>query len=92
MKQIWKYELDLDSDQAVLMKKGAKILSVQMQNDSIRLWALVSPNEETEFRYISVYGTGWDMPDDPGKYISTMQTKSGMVFHAFESNKKEVTA
>jgi len=86
-KTIWKYELKIDDLQNVTMPIGAEILSVQMQNDTPCLWALVNPDEkETDARNIETFGTGHPVTYDMGvtrKFIDTYQTR-GLVFHVFE--------
>ena len=70
------------------MPKGAEILTVQTQNDTPCIWALVDPDSETETRHFEVYGTGHDIHCDMGierKYINTFQIQYGLlVFHLFE--------
>ena len=64
---------------------GAQILTVQIQDDKPMLWALIDPNETLfSTRILGIYGTGHNVPYNPGKYISTFQLK-GMVFHVFET-------
>jgi len=50
-KTIWKFTLDLVDEQQVSLPKDAEILSVQVQNGNICLWALVNPEAEKETRY-----------------------------------------
>jgi hypothetical protein len=86
-KTIWKYELKIDDLQNVIMPIGAEILSVQMQNETPCLWALVNPDEkDTDTRYIETFGTGHPVAYDMGstrEFIGTYQTR-GLVFHVFE--------
>jgi hypothetical protein len=86
-KTIWKYELKIDDLQNVIMPIGAEILSVQMQNETPCLWALVNPDEkDTDARYIETFGTGHPVAYDMGgtrEFIGTYQTR-GLVFHVFE--------
>lgn len=42
---IYKYPLKVEVKQDVFMPKGAKVLSLQMQNDVPTLWALVDPSD-----------------------------------------------
>jgi hypothetical protein len=85
MKSIYKYPLD-PGDSFIWMPEGAQILCVQTQRESPQIWALVDPNEtKMEARQIRTYGTGHDVPDDPGKYIGSFQLASGSyVFHVFD--------
>lgn len=85
MKTIWKWELEPHTK--ISMPKDAKILCVQMQGRNPQLWALVDPLvKEKEIRQFNTYGTGNNIPDQPGEYIGTFQMESGsLVFHVFET-------
>lgn len=89
-KTIWKFELETTDNQKIQMPVGAEILTVQTQNETPCLWALVDPNEAKEDRFIEIFGTGhpigYDMDVDVDrKYISTYQLHGGsLVFHVFE--------
>lgn len=69
------------------MPVGSEILSVQTQFDSPQLWALVNPSEtRKETRVFKSYGTGHPIPENPGKFIGTVQIHSGsLIFHVFEA-------
>jgi hypothetical protein len=83
VKSIWKFEISPDA--AVSMPKDAKILTIQTQGGGIFIWALVDTDAAKESRSIRIYGTGHELPADPGKYIGTFQMANGsLVFHAFE--------
>jgi hypothetical protein len=58
MKTIWKYPLHLIDKQTVNMPKGAEILTVQIQNGTITMWALVDPESVKIKRTIEIFGTG----------------------------------
>jgi len=82
---IWKFGLDVADRQYVVMPIGAQILSVQEQHGSLVLWALVNPTAYDVRREISMYGTGHAVPDEPGRYIGTVQQADGdLVWHFFE--------
>lgn len=87
-KTIWKFELEVADKQFIRMPKEAELLSVQTQNETPCLWALVNPNNATEERCFEVFGTGHTMHCDIGidrKYIGTFQMQNGgLVFHLFE--------
>lgn len=85
MKTIFKYPL-LEASQTVLMPKGAQVLCVQMQGGNPCIWALVDDRVAGGLRTFRFYGTGHNMPPNPGEYIGTVQG-SGLVFHLFESTK-----
>lgn len=88
-KIIYKYPLEVAGKQVVSLPFGSEILSVQMQNRKLCLWALVDPNEECEDRHIEMYGTGHPLGYDfgvPHKYIATFQMEfEQLVFHVFEN-------
>jgi hypothetical protein len=47
----------------------------------------VDPGAKTYPRTFRVYGTGHNLPDDPGQYVGTFQIHNeGLVFHVFEAN------
>lgn len=87
---IWKYELEIESRQVVMMPAGAEILSVQQQDDKLQMWAIVEPEAAKERRRFEVVGTGNTMPDLSSEglarlHLATVQTCSGLlVWHVFE--------
>lgn len=81
---IWKYELTITDAQFIDMPADAEILSVQMQGDTLCLWALVQPIAELRGRVIYVVGTGNPFPIGRVKHLGTVQ--QGMfVWHVFEA-------
>jgi len=85
--KIWKYTLNNPTNN-IMMPKNAKILDVQIQHNEIQMWALVNENNEQEQRDFSIFGTGNEIPDDPGDYIATFQLYDGkLVFHVFEDKR-----
>jgi hypothetical protein len=86
MKRIYKYELK--DGRGVEMPIGAKILSIQNQNNQPYIWALVDTDAECDFRYFTIVGTGHDFPEaDDFTYINTIQD-GPFVWHIFEYIKK----
>lgn len=84
-KRIFKYELSVDGTN-ISMPVGAEILTVQSQNRTLCLWALVDPEAAKEIRYFEVFGTGHPIGYDAGvsrEYIATVQD-GGFVWHVFE--------
>lgn len=86
-KQIWKFIINTNKI-IVEMPKDTEILTIQTQNETPCIWALVNPENEKELRHFEVYGTGHDIYYDMGinrKYINTFQLGGGsLVFHLFE--------
>ena len=87
-KTIWKFELETTDNQTIEMPVNAEILTVQTQNETPCMWALVDPTEKKEKRFIEVFGTGHDVHYDMGvsrNYLGTYQLHGGsLVFHVFE--------
>jgi hypothetical protein len=87
-RQVWKFPLAATGVQLVHMPAGAQILSVQLQGDTLSLWALCEVDREPTDRAIAIYGTGHEMPSTEHgilKFISTFQLDGGrLVFHVFE--------
>ena len=90
MKTIYKYGLPPTGAPVIYFPKGAKILTIQGQQDLPQIWAEVDPNEkETEPTQFMTFGTGHTIPDPPpGKYleyVATWQINDGMlVFHTYK--------
>lgn len=88
MKTIWKFALLQTDNQLVTMPTGAEILTAQIQDNWICLWAIVdSETNERERRAIEIFGTGHPMRQDIGvsrKYIATAQ-QGELVWHVFEA-------
>jgi len=78
---VYKYLVD---DQ-VALPRGARILSVQIQNDRLTLWALVDPAQPPVQCNFFVVGTGHVLPDKFAEfhYIGTAQ-HGPLVWHVFE--------
>jgi hypothetical protein len=88
MKTIYKYPLVSPAINAIELPVGAQVLTVQMQGSNPQIWALVDLDEKAvELRKFYIYGTGDQMPDNPGQYIGTFQMKDlGLVWHLFEQS------
>ncbi len=85
MIQIWKYKVDVGT---IMMPKGAKILTVQMQNDSPHMWVIVDVDAELEERVFEIHGTGHNIRNiDEYEYIGTY-IDNPFVWHLFELIKK----
>ena len=88
-KRIWKYVLPINDKVAILMPRGARILSVQMQGEILCLWALCDPAEPLQNdRYFRVAGTNHPIDDnDDLFYLDSVQMRASevrLVWHVFE--------
>lgn len=86
MSKIYKYELEITDKQILYIPKGGKILSVQFQNSTLCLWALVDLNNPNQERIIRILGTGHEAKESSLKYyIDTVQQFDGkLIWHVFE--------
>lgn len=83
MLTIYKYALAILSQQPIRMPKGAKILSVDCQRDTICLWAEVDCKQSEEVRWIGIVGTGRRVPEGDRRFIGTVQQRQ-FVWHVYE--------
>lgn len=82
---IWKQEFDIDDTVALILPKGAEILSCQVQNGTPCVWYLCDPTQPEEARVLRVIGTGHPIINNELKFIDTIQLMDGkLVFHVFE--------
>ena len=87
MKIIYKYSLQIEDEQTIAMRKGARILTAQMQGTKLCLWAECEEQEypaETEQVRIEIHCTGHRFPDGPRQYIATVQ-HGPMVLHVYRA-------
>lgn len=91
MLKIHKYPLDFESGLILTMPAGAKILSVQLQRETMCVWALVDINQKDVERQFIICGTGHSLGDNPpGEFIGTVQTMNGaLVWHVFVVPEKQ---
>lgn len=81
MKTVYKYALEPE----MKLPKGAKILSVNIQQDVLCLWSEVDTELPLEQRNFLAYGTGWQInPDSKREFIATVFGPSGLVWHIYE--------
>lgn len=87
---IYKYALPPTDKPTIHLPKGAKILTIQAQQNLPQIWAEVNPDEkETEAITFRTFGTGREMTGiEPGthlEYVGTWQINEGLlVFHTYK--------
>lgn len=81
MKRIYRYDLP-KINQALLVPEGAEFLQAGEQNGDVVVWALVDATATSVNRNVAVYGTGHEVPDNPGVYLNTVFVGS-YVYHVF---------
>lgn len=84
MLKIFKYPLKLTDIQAIEIPEKASILSVDIQNGGICLWALVDPNSKLVNYKFAIIGTGNPIDDSYNlqMFIGTVQ-QPPFVWHVF---------
>lgn len=82
-KKIYKYNLAINDEQVIYIPL-VKILTVQMQNGSPKLWAIVDENVVEIPVQIYIFGTGHELPEIDLNYISSFKSVGDMfIFHVF---------
>lgn len=82
MKSIYKYTLRETG--SIEMPVGAKIISCQLQNEIVTIWAFVDDTARIEKRRFEIIGTGWACNIIGYTFLATLQFRNGLVFHVFE--------
>jgi hypothetical protein len=86
MRVIYKYQFDVTGNLAILLPKGAEILSIQCQGGQPCLWALVDTDQSKEAQEFRIVGTGQPLfrSVERNKYITTFQ-HGQFVWHVFRA-------
>lgn len=82
---IFKYHITKENNGLIEMPEGSNVVSCQLQNGIITIWAIVDESKPLVKRQFDVYGTGWDV-DARNTFIGTVQDNDGLVWHIFEIN------
>lgn len=83
MKTIWKFPLEVPDEQVLMVPKGAKPLTVQLQAGVPCLWCEVDSAQNYTRLNIFIYGTG-DTVKEGAQYIGTYQTMGGeLIWHVY---------
>lgn len=83
MDTVYKYELELTERQVLSLPADARILDIQVQNESLCAWVKLDTEKPERERVILIVGTGNRAPHNAQKHISTVQM-NGFVWHFFE--------
>lgn len=87
MTTVYKYPFSISQAFDIPLPRGAKVLSVQLQDGRPTLWAMVDTARELCLRQFLVFGTGTFIPDVAIEYglnfVSTLQYQE-FVWHLFE--------
>lgn len=84
MRAIYKYALNNTERQTITTFKGAKILSVGIQDKSFCVWVEVNTKNKEDRIGISIFYTGEEIAERyEGRFIQTLQISS-FVFHIYQ--------
>ena len=87
MLTIWKYRIEADDEQDLMLPEGAKVLSFMTQGDMPFVWVLVDPEAQLKQRSFVLRGTGHeiDIPQEHLSFIGSVSMRGGsLIFHLFE--------
>lgn len=89
-KTIHKYGVPIVDDCAVVLPKGAVVLSVHTQRGQPFMWAEVDPDAPLVERRFCLRGTGHPFQGSEGGFVGTfLLHDGGLVFHLYEHNSPE---
>lgn len=84
MQVIHKYDIKIGYFSLILTKK-ARILTVQVQRGTPRLWVMLNLKHTPKMRHFRVVGTGYDIKERNFEYLGTFQlTLGSLVYHLLE--------
>lgn len=88
--KVYKYPLRFPAgvEFTLELPEGAELLTMFYQDretDPV-LYARVDETKPLTPRVFQLIGTGWDAPDQRGKYVGTYTSPAGFVWHLFELN------
>jgi hypothetical protein len=87
MVTIWKYPLPSKPRFTIAIPRGAEYLTVQVQNGTTQLWALVDPDALKVPHTFRLMATGDESLTHPGQYIGTFQMEGGaIILHLFKED------
>lgn len=90
MKVIWKFPLEIEGHQTVVMPQGARLLHVAAQGGKPTIWALVDPKAIVVGRRFLLCVTG-TTPENkyPAEYVGTFLLAGGsFVGHIFDQGEQ----
>lgn len=89
--KVWKLTItSVRKEHLFTLPAGARVLSVGEQDDKLRAWVRVN-QDETSSRCLSLVaiGTGWEFDDAGWRFVGTVQSISGLVWHIFARGEGE---
>ena len=83
--QIWKFPLEVMSEQEVAIPAGYRVLDLQVQDGQPHFWALVDQTAPTVTMKVWMQGTGYKIASNLrlDSHLGTVQL-NGFVWHYFD--------
>lgn len=82
-KSIYRYDI-LTGNGVVKLPGDSDFLHVAYKDNTLCVWTLIDTDKPVHAYTFKFYGTGWTLPDEPGRYIGTVVTTDGsVVWHVF---------
>lgn len=79
MRTIYKYSIS----NTVLLPEGFRILKAAVQEGEPTIWVELDKDRESVYSLqFVVYGTGWEIPENPGIYLDTL-FENNFVWHVY---------
>ena len=83
MKTIWKYELDIATEQSINIPCPAKLLKVAEQNKVLCVWMEVDTTNKKELQKFYIRGTGEPFTEYENRYCGSVVMSYGLVWHVY---------
>lgn len=83
MRIIYKYELEIDNINTIIMPSEHVILKVAEQDGKLFFWAEVETNAEEIGKIFMIYGTGQELSHSGFGYLDSVIMSSGLVWHIY---------
>lgn len=85
-KTVWKYTVPI-ADSPLHFQIPVNAVPVMVQPGvivgEVELWCEVDPSERKANRYLQVFGTGHDVPGSAQYWGSTIDPRTGLVWHLY---------
>ena len=85
MLTVYKYDVPVADAFSLDLPADARVLTVKVQGEQARLWALVDPDAPLTPRHFRLSGTGHsiEVAADALRYVGSFQPGRGLIFHLF---------
>jgi len=83
MRTIWKYPFPILDDQEIMLREGAIVRHVGLQDNTPCLWVEVDPDAPTEDYLLMIVGTGHKFPNVYSKSFVGTFLMPPFVWHVF---------